>query len=372
MNRGRSHSGDTKDPVGDRQGQRGEPGKPDTQGKPNQKSTVCLGGAFDILHLGHRDLLDRAAALGDTVLVGLCTDEFANASRKRTVTVYQERRGRLVEYLERRHPRTKLVIEPITDAYGPAREGDFDTIVVSEATVATTRSLNREREAIGLRPLEVVVVPHRLAQDGRPISATRVDTGEIDGEGHLLRPLRIGVGSTNPVKVEAVRQVALKLFDGVECCSRRVGSGVAEQPRGIEQTVAGAINRARRALTGDLDLDLGVGIEAGLVPSPHEGGWLDVQYCAVVDRADRVTLGHGPGFAYPPAIIEAVDAGQTVGRAMTELTGIKDIGRKGGAIGYLTRGLLERQGLTEQAVLAAFLPRILSHLYHQVEEVPLK
>ena len=75
------------------------------------------------------------------------------------------------------------------------------------------------------------------------------------------------------------------------------------------------------------------------------------------------TNGHGSGFAYPPSVIEAVDSGQTVGEAMTQLTGIQDIGQKGGAIGHLTRDLLRRRSLTEQAVLMAFIPRIRQELY---------
>lgn len=332
--------------------------------KPIRKARqrkVCLGGAFDILHRGHKDLLDRAAAIGEQVLVGLCTDELANARRERKVRPYKEREERLLEHMTRQHNAVAVTIDPIDDPFGPARTGDFDTIVVSESTLGTAQQLNRERQTDGLRQLEIEVVPHRLAQDGRPISATRINLGEIDDEGRMLRALRLAIGSANPVKVKAVKQICDLLYDKVDYIFREVHSGVAEQPRGVDETVAGATLRAREAL-GE-DMDMGIGIEAGLVPSPLEGQWLDVQYCAVVDRTGRVTLGHGPGFAYPTRVMESVDAGHTVGQAMTSLTGIQDIGRKGGAIGYLSMGVLERQGLTEQAVLAAFIPRLRQELY---------
>jgi len=88
-----------------------------------------------------------------------------------------------------------------------------------------------------------------------------------------------------------------------------------------------------------------------------------VQYCAVVDRSGRLTVGHGPGFAYPAKVLEKVKAGSTVGEAMDRLTGIRGIGSKRGAIGHLTEGRLDRRRLTESAVLMAMVPRIRRDLY---------
>jgi inosine/xanthosine triphosphatase len=91
--------------------------------------------------------------------------------------------------------------------------------------------------------------------------------------------------------------------------------------------------------------------------------YFDVQYCAVLDRSGRITVGHGPGFAYPPKVLEKVKAGATVGEAMARLSGIRGIGSKEGAIGYVTEGRLDRKRLTESAVLMAMVPRIRRDLY---------
>ena len=40
-----------------------------------------MGGTFDILHVGHKNLLTRASLEGDEVLIGLRTDEKARVSR---------------------------------------------------------------------------------------------------------------------------------------------------------------------------------------------------------------------------------------------------------------------------------------------------
>jgi inosine/xanthosine triphosphatase len=76
-----------------------------------------------------------------------------------------------------------------------------------------------------------------------------------------------------------------------------------------------------------------------------------------------MSVGHGPGFVYTARVIEEVKKGRAVGEVMGELTGIPDIGRREGSVGYLSKGLLTRKELTEQAVLAALIPRIRLELY---------
>jgi inosine/xanthosine triphosphatase len=63
-------------------------------------------------------------------------------------------------------------------------------------------------------------------------------------------------------------------------------------------------------------------------------------------------------------VIEAVmKEKEEIAKVMERLTGIKNIGRRMGAIGYLSRGKLNRIKFTEQAVFMAMLPRIRKELY---------
>lgn len=325
---------------------------------------VCLGGTFDNFHRGHQDLLDMACDHAEELVIGLTSDVFANERRQRVVSPYHKRRLDIQDYLRGYHPHVGFEIVALEEDFGPALEGAFDAIVVSEGTRATAQELNGLRSERGLPALQVIMVPHRLAQDGLPISSTRIAMGEIDVKGRLLRPLRVAIGSANPVKVEAVKACIDRFFDEVTYHHRGADSQVAEQPVGVDETAKGALNRARAVLQGEVDL--GIGIEAGLIASPLEEEWLDVQYCVIVDRSGRVTLGHGAGFSYPPAVLRAVEQGETVGQIMARLSGIPDIGARKGAIGYLSLEALDRQGLTEQAVLAAIIPRLRQSLYHVV------
>ena len=51
--------------------------------------TVITFGTFDVFHVGHVRLLKRAAALGDTLIVGVSTDDL-NYSKKQRYPVYTE------------------------------------------------------------------------------------------------------------------------------------------------------------------------------------------------------------------------------------------------------------------------------------------
>ena len=176
--------------------------------------------------------------------------------------------------------------------------------------------------------------------------------------------MRIAVGSTNPTKVKAVENVMRRIYGDVEVFGVEVESGVSGQPVGLEEIVRGAVNRAKRALekTG---ADFGVGIEAGIYPFPGTlTGYLDIQVCAVASPDGVITIGHGPGFEYPPVVIEKVlNDGVEVGIAMGELVDDLELKKKIGAIGVLSKGLLPRTELNEIAVLMAMIPRLNRELY---------
>lgn len=162
----------------------------------------------------------------------------------------------------------------------------------------------------------------------------------------------IAVGSLNPVKVMAVRSVMERVYGEVRITAVDVDSGVPPQPFG-DQTHQGSLNRARAALG---DHDMAVGIEAGVFEMLD--GLYDIQHCSIVSRDGRETYGQGSGFRYPDRIAELVRGGMTVGDAVHEVYGDSDIGKGQGAVGLLSKGLIDRKSLTEQSVTAAMIPRI--------------
>lgn len=171
----------------------------------------------------------------------------------------------------------------------------------------------------------------------------------------------VKVGSMNPVKLKATLNVLSRIYDSVEVNPVEVNSGVPDQPIGLDQTIEGAINRAKGAYSKSCDL--GVGIESGLLKTPHTiTGYIDLQWCAIYD-GEKMTLGVSAGFEYPPSVIEEVFKGREVGDVMDQLTGVDDLGEKMGAVSYLSQGMLNRTENTEQCVLMAMIPRMNKEVY---------
>ena len=181
--------------------------------------------------------------------------------------------------------------------------------------------------------------------------------------------MRVAVGSRNRVKIEAVKRTFSRIYcqDRVDVLSVEVDSRISLQPVG-DETIDGAVNRAKEAIVKG-DADFGVGIEAGLFKFPQTmTGYVDIQWCAIVDREGRLTVGCNSAFEYPPKVVSKVlGENREVGEVMDELTGIKDLGESVGAIGVLSKGLLDRVSLSEQAVLMAMIPRLNLNLYFESE-----
>jgi|SRR5690554_3298540 glycerol-3-phosphate cytidylyltransferase len=64
--------------------------------------TVITYGTYDLLHIGHINLLRRAKKLGDYLIVGLSTDEFNAVKRKKAYHSYEERKAILeaIKYVD--------------------------------------------------------------------------------------------------------------------------------------------------------------------------------------------------------------------------------------------------------------------------------
>ena len=146
-----------------------------------------MGGTFDILHSGHKALLQRALEVGDIVLIGLTTDARASKKRNNTqINPYNIRLANLHNLLKSMKSLDKFQIVPLENDWGPSViDEDFDAIIVSDETKATAQKINKIRLADGKAELEIVVVPMIRAQDGNKISSSRIRNKEINSEGKL-------------------------------------------------------------------------------------------------------------------------------------------------------------------------------------------
>ena len=149
---------------------------------------VCVGGTFNILHSGHKLLIDKAfetAGTEGSVFIGLTSRELTK--KKRNVKSLEERKKTLERYLSKRGFLDRAVIKPITDKYGPSIDEEFDTIIVSPGTIKTAEEINYKRRKKGKKPLKIIQIPFVLAEDGVPISSSRIKNKEIDANGKILK-----------------------------------------------------------------------------------------------------------------------------------------------------------------------------------------
>jgi len=152
-------------------------------------NTVAVGGTFDEFHRGHRTLILKAFEVGERVLIGLCTDEFARKLRKNhEIAPYEARLNDLKSLLERKGFLERAQILPLNDPFGPTvSDSEIQAIVVSRETEPRAYEINEIRKKKGLPPLGVVTIEMVPSEDFIPISSTRIHLREIDREGRLLR-----------------------------------------------------------------------------------------------------------------------------------------------------------------------------------------
>jgi pantetheine-phosphate adenylyltransferase len=148
---------------------------------------VATGGTFDKVHAGHRHLLEKSFELADEVVIGLTSDAFVRKQGKVPQQRYGERHRRLEAYINRAFPGRRYLIAKLEDFFGPGiASKEVEALVASPETAKKVALANSLRARRGYPPLELVIVDWVNAEDGKPISSTRIREGEIDEEGRLV------------------------------------------------------------------------------------------------------------------------------------------------------------------------------------------
>ncbi|HYC83279.1 MAG TPA: DUF84 family protein, partial [Candidatus Paceibacterota bacterium] len=122
--------------------------------------------------------------------------------------------------------------------------------------------------------------------------------------------MKLNVGSQNQIKVAAVREAIRRypgLFPEAEVCGVEVDVELYGHPKNLNETVEGAIARAKQAFR---DCDYGFGLEGGLLEVPHtKSGYMEIGACAVYDGKD-IYLGLSPAFEWPGSVNDLIVSGQ--------------------------------------------------------------
>ena len=177
----------------------------------------------------------------------------------------------------------------------------------------------------------------------------------------LRRISRVAVGSTNPVKIGAVRAVLAMVAPSATVDGVSAESGVPDQPWGDDETIRGARTRAMAAMRAR-GAELGIGIEGGVVEA-EDGSLRTCAWAVAVGADGRTGTGGSLAMPLPPAVARLVRSGSELGHAMDALTGGHDTKRGAGAVGILTHGLIDRQRAYQTLVTYALAPFLSAELW---------
>jgi len=150
---------------------------------------VGVAGTFGPLHKGHKALLQKAFEVGQKVLVALTTEKMLKRKECRDkISDYELRKIALERFLDTEGYHGRYEIIPLDDPYGvaitlPEQQG----IVISEETIKGAEEINKIRLKRGLKPLKIFTIKLIAAEDGLPISSTRIRKNEIDSEGNSIQ-----------------------------------------------------------------------------------------------------------------------------------------------------------------------------------------
>ncbi len=158
----------------------------------NKYNHVALGGTFDILHIGHLHLLKESFKVGNFVTIGITSDDFVRTRlNKKIKNSYQIRVQNLRNFIEKElkivDNDNKYQITTLNENFGPLMTSNkIDCLVVSSETEERGRTINQTRLKKGLPPVDIITVNLVLAEDGIPISSSRIRSNEIDKNGFKI------------------------------------------------------------------------------------------------------------------------------------------------------------------------------------------
>lgn len=169
--------------------------------------------------------------------------------------------------------------------------------------------------------------------------------------------IKINIGSINKVKVAAVREILQEypLLKYAEIFTREASSEVSDQPKSLDETIRGAMNRAKSAF---VECDYSLGLESGLMEVPNtKAGFMDLCACAIFDGKE-FHFGLSSAWEVPEKLTQyMLDDGLDMTQAAIKagITNDPKIGSAEGLIGIMTKGRLTRKEYTKEAIRMALI-----------------
>lgn len=143
---------------------------------------LIVGGSWDIFHSGHRYLLSTAIEKSAHLDVGVTSDEMLTEKIGSDGHDSFEQRAENIKSFLRSLGKEDFRIIEINDIYGNAVE-EGETLLVNPENTENAEKINQKREGSGRDQLDIEVVSKLQAEEGEPISCSRIRDGEIGIDG---------------------------------------------------------------------------------------------------------------------------------------------------------------------------------------------
>lgn len=155
--------------------------------------------------------------------------------------------------------------------------------------------------------------------------------------------MKVAIGSKNPVKIEAVKEAFSFLpFKEIEWIAKDVPSGVSAQPFSDDETLKGAVNRAKNALNKE-KANMAFGLEGGVDVTAN--GLFLCNWGALVDQDGNEYVAGGARIRLPVEFLKPLQQGLELGEVMDQYAKKRNVRQNEGAIGIFTNGLVDRKGM---------------------------
>lgn len=167
--------------------------------------------------------------------------------------------------------------------------------------------------------------------------------------------IKVIVASSNPVKIQAVFEAFQEAFPTKELIIDNINtpSGVSDQPTSNAETLEGAINRARHAQASLPNADYWVGVEGGV---EEEFGCMNSFAWVCIKDSKTFGKARSGTFFLPEPIAALIRQGKELGDADDIIFQQRNSKQCAGAVGLLTKGLIDRTALYKHAVILALIP----------------
>lgn len=170
--------------------------------------------------------------------------------------------------------------------------------------------------------------------------------------------MKVFIATKNPCKIEGATRAFKHFFDSVEVTGIPVSSDVADEPVN-EDIYNGAKNRVgnlkKYVIENNLDADYYIAVESGI--TNRLGKWMIVNIAVIEDKNGFQSVGSSAGFPVAEKYVDEIIS-TDLGKVMDKIFNENELRLSKGGISLLTKDIISRYDLTEQAFIMALTQHI--------------